>query len=199
MKSDRTSYTDNNQIEDRDPFSDLDQFRANPDEEAIAVRKVITRVPVRKPGNQEFFRVHDDERFRMDSRVLELKEERETYFVSRALLGEVIDETRLVRIYTVISKAGSVFLWPVPLPGPDGRRNGWHDSAHAAAATAIHNWTRIKADMEAGQYETSIAVAALPEPVWPYLKFDDLIRLAFKDRIIDDGDHPVIRRLRGAE
>lgn len=186
-------------IQDLDPFNDLDQFRADPQEEQISVRKVLTRVPVRKPSNQEFFRVHDGEKYRMDARVLELKDDRETYFVAPHMRAELIDETKLVRLYTCVSKAGTVFLWAVPLPGPDGRRNGWHDSAHEAAALAQSEWTRIRADMPAQQYETSIAVATLADPTWPNLAFNDLIRLAFKDRLIDDWDHPVIRRLRGAE
>jgi hypothetical protein len=85
----------------------------------------------------------------------------------------------------------------VPLPGPDGRRNGWHDSAHAAAELATKQWTRIKAHNSAGQYVTSVAVAKIPEPEWPDLSFSELLRLAFKDALIDTINHPVVQRLRG--
>ena len=44
-----------------DPFDDVEALRLSPDATTVAVRKVITRVPVRKPGNQEFFRVHPSE------------------------------------------------------------------------------------------------------------------------------------------
>ena len=37
----------------------------------------------------------------------------------------------------------------------------------------------------------------LPDPTWPEESFQELIRIAFKDRFIKDKDHLVIRRLRG--
>ena len=36
----------------------------------------------------------------------------------------------------------------------------------------------------------------LPEPEWPTDKtFNDILRIAFKDRLIETVDHPVIQRL----
>ncbi len=180
-----------------DPFDDVEALRLSPDASTVAVRRVITRVPVRKPGNQEFFRIHPDERYRLDTGTIDLRDERESYLVDRRLREELADEIRAVRLYTCISRAGAIFLWAVPLPGPDGRRNGWHDSAHAAAELAMTQWTRIKADMSAGQYETSVAAAEIAEPGWPELTFNELLRLAFRDAFIDTVDHPVVQRLRG--
>jgi hypothetical protein len=184
-------------LRDLDPFDDIEALRLSPDATTVAVRKIITRVPVRKPGNQEFFRVHPEERFRLDTGIIDLRDDRESYLVDRRLREELADEMRAVRLYTCISRAGAVFLWAVPLPGPDGRRNGWHDSAHAAAELAMTQWTRIKADMSAGQYETSVAAAEIAEPGWPELTFNELLRLAFRDAFIDTVDHPVVQRLRG--
>jgi len=45
------------------------------------------------------------------------------------------------------------------------------------------------------QYESS---PGLPEPQWPEVTFQDLVKIAFKDHFIRDLDHPVVRRLRGA-
>jgi hypothetical protein len=187
----------NELVRDIDPFSDVDALRLSTDASTIAVRKVITRVPVRKPGNQEFFRVHPDAQYRLDTAIVAIQEDREAYLVDPRLRVELADEVRAVRLYSWISRAGALCLWAVPLPGPDGRRNGWHDSAHAAAEVAMGEWTRIRADMSAGQYETSVAAAELPEPEWPDLPFKELLRLAFKDNYIASTEHPVVERLRG--
>jgi hypothetical protein len=184
-------------VRDIDPFDDVEALRLSPDASTVAVRKIITRVPVRKPNNQEFFRVHPDERYRLDTGIIDLRDDRESYLIHPQLREELADEIRAVRLYICISRAGAVFLWAVPLPGPDGRRNGWHDSAHAAAELAMEQWTRIKSDMSAGQYETSVAAAEIPDPEWPGLSFNELLRLAFKDAFIDSIDHPVVQRLRG--
>ena len=37
----------------------------------------------------------------------------------------------------------------------------------------------------------------LPDPRWPTLSFREIIRNAFRDRMIESLDHPVIRELRG--
>jgi hypothetical protein len=37
----------------------------------------------------------------------------------------------------------------------------------------------------------------MPEPVWPDVPFSGLVHIAFKGRVIDTLDHPVVRRLRG--
>ena len=39
--------------------------------------------------------------------------------------------------------------------------------------------------------------AAQPRAEWPDCRFGELLRLAFRERLIDSVDHPVVRRLRG--
>jgi hypothetical protein len=37
----------------------------------------------------------------------------------------------------------------------------------------------------------------MPEPEWPELGFWELIKIAFRDHLVDSIDHPVVKRLRG--
>jgi hypothetical protein len=46
-------------------------------------------------------------------------------------------------------------------------------------------------------YEIIRARGNLGDPQWPDLSFEELIRLAFHDKLIDDIDHPVIKDLNG--
>jgi hypothetical protein len=73
----------------------------------------------------------------------------------------------------------------------------WHRSAAEAAEKAIDHWVRITANMSSGAYDIDLAVGNLGEPKWPELSMLEILRIAFKDRLIDDYDHAVIRRLRG--
>ena len=111
-------------VRDTNPFDDVEALRLSPDATTVAVRRVITRVPVRKPGNQEFFRAHPDERYRIDTGIIDLRDDRESYLIHPQLREELADEIRAVRLYTCISRAGAVFLWAVPLPGT-GRSAEW--------------------------------------------------------------------------
>jgi hypothetical protein len=51
--------------------------------------------------------------------------------------------------------------------------------------------------MSLGAYDVFEATGQLGEPEWPTVPFRELLRVAFKDRLIDRADHPVLRRLRG--
>jgi hypothetical protein len=184
--------------EDRtDPF-DLDRLRLPQDFAAkLGVKKALLTVPVRKPNRQDFFRVHPGEDWCLETVILELKEERETYLVDRDLWGELPGELILKILYTVINRQGVLMLWPISLPGQDGRHNEWHRSALEAAGMAQKQWVRIAANMALGAYEVFQAVADIPEPEWPDTTLQEILRVAFKDRFIHSSDHPVVRRLRG--
>ena len=109
------------------------------------------------------------------------------------LTGEVVFKT----LFTAINRQGVVFLWPVRLPTPDDRKTEWARSQREAAEVAMAKWTRMKANMSLGTYEITIAESVVAEPEWPELTFQELVRIAYRDRMITSIEHPVIKRLRG--
>jgi hypothetical protein len=181
-----------------DPF-DLESLRlAQNFNDTAGVKKLLRTVPVRKPGRQDFIRVHPDAAYRENFAMVELREDREEYLVAGGglvaeLTAEVINKT----LYTAINRQGVVFLWPVRLPGPDGKEMVWHRSARDAAEEATKRWVRVAPNMSLGAYELLVAEAITMEPTWPEVSFQELIRIAFRDRLITSLDHPVVRRLRG--
>jgi hypothetical protein len=58
-------------------------------------------------------------------------------------------------------------------------------------------WVRLAADMSLGAYRIYQAEGQLSEPLWPEKTLPELLKLGFKDRIIDSAEHPVVKRLRG--
>jgi hypothetical protein len=56
---------------------------------------------------------------------------------------------------------------------------------------------RVKANMSLGAYEVYEASATIPEPTWPELTYQQMLAIAFKGRLVDNFDHPVLKRLRG--
>ena len=180
-----------------DPF-DITRLRLGQSfTEMVGVKKLLTTVPVRKPNPQDYVRVHPSADYRLDVALLELRDDRETYLVSPELARELPGECVLATIYTAINRQGVTFLWPVRLPMPDGRVLEWHRSMAEAAGFAMRRWVRVKANLSLGAYETYEAEATIPDPEWPTLSFLELLRIGFKDRLIDRLDHPVIKRLRG--
>jgi hypothetical protein len=179
-----------------DPF-DLTKLRLNQSfVESAGVKKLLTTVPVRKPNPQDFVRVHPSPEYRAALAVIELKEDREIYLLTPQIARELPGEFMMVMMFTTINRQGVVHLWPARLPAPDGRIMEWHRSASEAADMAMRRWVRVKANMSLGAYEV-IEAATTAEPEWPAVPFQELLRIAFRDRLVDRLDHPVIKRLRG--
>ncbi len=180
-----------------DPFN-VEGLRLSQDfASSIGVKKLLTTVPVRKPDSQAFVRVHPDEAYRLETAVLELKEEREIYLVDKRLWPELPGEIIPKVLFTTITRQGVVFLWPIRLPGEDGRIDDWNRSALEAAHKAMGSWIRVVSNRSLGGYELLQAVGDIPDPSWPEHSFQELLRVAFKGRFVRDLEHPALLRLRG--
>ena len=67
----------------------------------------------------------------------------------------------------------------------------------AAAEKAVSTWVRVAANMSLGAYDLHVALGDLPEPEWPDFSFSEILRIAFRERYVDNMDHPLPRSLRG--
>lgn len=179
-------------------FDNIDALRIREvDEAAGLVQSVRTYVPVRKPSREIYFRANSQPENQLEALVLELKEDGETLLVSpslqSALLGEKCVGRRILRL--CVTRQGVAFIWPMRPPMAD-RADAWASTALDAVSHAERRWTRMTADLSLGGYR--IAVAAVDdEPTWPTESFGELLKIAFKNSIVDSLDHPTLRRLRG--
>jgi hypothetical protein len=180
-----------------DPF-DLASLRLNPSfVETAGVKKLLTTVPARRPSPQDFVRVHSSPGYRENFAMIDLKDDREDYLVRQELLSDLTGEVVFKTVFTAINRQGVIFLWPIRLPAPDDRKSDWPRSAREAAEMAMGQWIRLKANMSLGAYEITVAESVMAEPVWPELPYQELVRIAYRDRMIAALDHPVVKRLRG--
>jgi len=190
---------DNSGRSDSPELEDLEKLRLSQDfAAATGVTKLLKTVPVRKPNRQEWVRVHPDEAMRFPTPVLELKEEKETYLVAPELWVELREELIPKILFTTINRQGVLSLWPIRLPDQDGRIDDWNRSALEAAQVAMHEWVRVPSNRSLGAYEVFRTSATPPEPEWPAVDFQTILRVAFRDRFIRDLEHVVVRKLRGA-
>ena len=161
------------------------------------VKKAIISIPVRKPGKQEFIKVHPEATMSFETHALKVEEDNEFYILKSNLLNEVADHVYPIILFTAINDSGDLFLWPIRLPGPDGKLNRWHQSGLEAASLAKKEWVRLQPKRSLGGYEPQLPQGELPEPQWPDMSFQEIFRIAFKNYLIDDRDHPVLKKLRG--
>ncbi|MGN6171882.1 MAG: hypothetical protein ACTHPS_02805 [Streptosporangiaceae bacterium] len=190
--------TKESSAEPTDPFNPA-ALRITGDME-IATEKVLTAVPVRKPKRDEFFRVHPGDDYTMDALVVERDDDldREIYIVTPACADAVGEVARKVRLFTCISRRGSVvFLWPAKLPVEANSGRRYSETALKIAHDAKTLWVRMWGDRNLGGYRAIRASGHFEEPKWPDKTFRELLRIAFESRIIDRSDHPFIRELNG--
>ena len=180
-----------------DPFDPTNLRLSQSFVDTAGVKKLLTTIPVRRPSRQEFVRVHPSAEYRENFPIIELKDEREEYIVTASLVPELIGEFVVKTLYLAINRQGTLFFWPARLPGPDGKDMNWWKSGREAAQLAMKDWVRVKANMNLGAYDIFKAGSVISEPEWPTLGYWELIKIAFRDHLIDRIDHPVIKRLRG--
>jgi hypothetical protein len=91
------------------------------------------------------------------------------------------------------------FLCHLPTRNED---NPWNLSNRQACEQAKTLWVQATSRKEEGveAYKVDLAkdVDAFPDPKWPSQSLEDLIDKTFAGRMIDNDDHPALRRLIGA-
>ena len=179
----------------KSPFSSL-RLKQNFGE-TLGVKKVLTTVPVGRPSKDRFFRTHPSPSWVFPAWILENKASGETYLVSAEVASALGDQVRPVELHAAIDRQNNPFLIPIPLPGPNGVRNRWHESLAQAVERAKSVWLRISANKDLGGYDIYEATAKLPDPVWPDTTMDELLEVAFKGRIITSLDHPIVQERLG--
>ena len=84
-----------------DPF-DLDKLRVSPDFlETTNVRKLLTTVPIKKPNQQDFIRVHPSPAYRDLFAFIELKDDREIYIADLSEVPDLQTECFVATLFTV--------------------------------------------------------------------------------------------------
>ena len=165
--------------------------------DTVGVKKRHTIIQVRKPGKQDFIRVHPEPDYCLQTALLEFKDEGEVYLVDPSLWSDLPGELVPKVLYLTINRQGVIRLWPIRLPDENGKLDDWNQSALESAEIAKKTWVRVSSNRGAGMYETFEATGELAEPEWPDLPFSEILEIAFRGKYIKDWDHPALRRLRG--
>ena len=164
----------------------------------LGVKKVLNKVPVGKPNQAVFFRIREGEAWTFSAFIYSDKDANETYIVLpcvQPLLGNL---ARPAQLYAAIDRTDNPLLIPVILPSEGGHWNSWHESLSQGVNMAKKHWVRLSANKSINAYDTNQALGALSEPVWPITTMEELIKIAFRGKIVDNPDHPVIQALQGA-
>ena len=163
----------------------------------------LTSISVRRPSKEWWVRTHPSEAYRLKTGLLDLKDDtggQQTFLVLPSLwpLMAAREEScfSVKLLVATITREGNPFLWPIKVPGPDGRLDKWNSSAMHIASTSRDRWVRVTSNRQVGQYRMQVTKVEIPDPDWSKVpSMRDMLELAFADCTIDSKDHPVLKKL----
>jgi hypothetical protein len=165
-------------------------------ETIIQGRSVLVNVSIEKPKPTAWFRTAENtDRWIVTPLV---DQDGDLYLLDRELAGALGTDSAIytARLIPYVTDTGKPAFWPIKMPRAGSKVLAWTTTALEAADRARTKWTRISANMRDACYNVFEA-SFDRSPEWPSEGDDDLLDLAFGDRIIEDTNHPVIARLQG--
>jgi hypothetical protein len=178
---------------------------AKPQNMLSASIESLTRISTNKPKKDVYIRVHPDYFQDLISVIDKSGMESTTYVMAgevvQQALGEEAIESMLQnrRYFLYVTQGGSYGLWGITLPMDDEGRelNSWTESALRVINQAQGKWLRHYAKRGDGSYRVIPATKDLGDPKWPSESWEEILELAFKDKFIEDINHPYFEKLRG--
>jgi hypothetical protein len=179
-----------------DIFNDLAALR-KASKLTVKRQTVLVNVPVGKPPNNVYFRVHPDIMLE-DATVIRDEEgtRKKFYFITPSMREhpKLAPRLRYVTIHLVCTWPGDgILLWPVSAAADFA---AWR-SEQAAARLAKDKWTQLVWNPDRADFNVETAENIDRQPTWPKESFEQLLKLGYADCIVDNEDHYYVRRLRG--
>lgn len=180
-------------------FDNLEALRiTDEDKPQRKEKRLLANVKVKRPGEAQYFRVHEDEDMSWLGYVYAYEKDGSIWYVPKGTpaydeLNELTSKLKRVRLFLCVTKRGSVSFWPVSQTD----QGTWGTSAREIVEMAKTRWIRVVSNREEGCYEPFEPEDPIPAPEWPEKELGELLKLAFRGRVIDRPDHPVIEELKG--
>ena len=120
---------------------------------------------------------------------------KEMYIVLPHVVGsnpKIMEACTPLRIYVYLTAKHRIGLWPLKLSG-----GGWHDTGVQAAEIGGQRIIRLVPDMDGGKYFIEEALKEPELPDWDHhlegKSMLDLLNLGFRNSVIKDVEHQVIK------
>src|ERR1043166_6236803 len=173
----------------KDVFSDLGKLRISQDFSAGAATKNST-ILVQRPSKVAFIRTHPNPEFRLETLIFE-DVERRVFLIGPEMSSSAATEPAVVPklLIPAITRGSHLSIWAIRVRDKHGNLDSWNQSAlRIALHEATKAWVRVIPNQLAGVYDSYPARCEMPDPIWPALSFADMLRIAFRDRVINRSE-----------
>jgi hypothetical protein len=181
-------------------FKKFGEIRRDPSTALVSVRKRLVDIPARTPHDEWFVRTSVNP---AHSGTLPLYWDKvgsgRPFLIDEAVQDYFGNKVRNNWCVLSVTRQLTYFLWCSPLEDEDGVWNSWHESAHDMKTIAAESWIKVVSNKQKGGYDPIDFVGPVPppEPEWPNLTWEEIVRLAFRRHLVETDNHPLIRRRLG--
>ncbi|HEV3112894.1 MAG TPA: hypothetical protein VGY99_20600 [Candidatus Binataceae bacterium] len=197
------SNVDETHEDGRNPVFDLKKLRLPSDFTEQMGGKVLSTVPPKRPSDHVYFMVSPREDYQAQvggflykGADLQERNNKVLLIVTPSMwqAPELKSGIKPFHLFTAVDTFGNAYVIPVHMDD-----NEWHRSMFEAMAHAQKEWIRLEAHKTLHGYVRTRGGSLLrdQEPAWPTLSFEELLAIAFKDLLIENDDHVVVKKLRG--
>ena len=179
---------------------DLSEFTPEASDIAIVSKTKPTIIPIGRRDDQTWQQFHKEWVLRLN--CIKRKADRSHFPVTREALPYCLEWVKPYKFFVGITTSNAIFLLDIPEETEDekdGKALGrsWHESAQQYVIEGRKGWIRVVANRSAGGYDIKYPEGNLGEPVWPDVTLEEILNIAFRDRIIKDKNHRLIKDLQG--
>ena len=178
---------------------DLSEF--TPEEADITIPSKIkpTMIPIGRRDDQTWIQYHKEWMFRLN--CIKRKADKTYFVVERKALPYCKEWVKPFKFFIGVTASNAIFLLDVPEDTEDDKGFGrsWHESAQQTVIAGREGWIRVVSNRSAGGYDVKYPEGNIGEPTWPDVTLEEILNIAFRDRIIKDGEHKLIKDLRGQQ
>ncbi len=110
------------------------------------------------------------------------------------------DRGRLKNAVLVLGQVrfGDPFVWELKLPnGQNEIADKWAASRLEIAKVAQSKWLKPVANTTGGGYDYDEPIAKYEDPDWSIISFDEAVKAACNERVVDCQDHPAVQEALG--
>jgi len=143
---------------------------------------------------KSFFKVNSDSSMVFTAHVL-TDGNYVPHLVATAIAEELGTDVKRRDLRLAQTASGENFILSTAAPTARNNRNSWVRSAQEAVKQGMDNFIRVTRSDDAFRIVKS--QRPYPEVKWPSLSLEDMIELAFGERMITDKEHPLIKELLG--
>lgn len=176
------------------PFDDLDALRNDQDYEEFLSAEGSSAFNIRTLKEDMHLRVNPDPAYALNGQyVVPTKEG--VYYVNKKLKDALGTMPRRCNLHVAVDGHGEYFLLLTKQANPGKDENKWYVTARMVASAATLEWLKVTkpTGFEGGWGFIPIRHKMF-EPKWPERSFNDLLKSAFPDRIINSLSHDLIQK-----